>query len=129
MKERIELSLEQFGKLKAIEFNISGLADIRGPGVYMYCAGDEAVYVGASRKVVGRILARNHHIADGLDAASSLLIFPCADWKTAQALETVMITTLRPRLNRRNYKTLRAREVANRLGITLDRAIKAYEHS
>jgi hypothetical protein len=45
----------------AIEFKLDALETIQGPGVYMYCVGDEALYIGSSRKVIGRALARNHH--------------------------------------------------------------------
>ena len=110
---------------KAIEFNLESLDTLRGPGVYMYCVGDEALYVGASRKVVGRILARNHHVTR-LSEATSLLIFPCNDWNAAKALETKIITDMRPSLNHRNYKMLPGKELADKLGVTAQAAVHMY---
>ena len=56
------LDIKKFSHLQAIEFKTDALDILRGPGVYMFCEGDRALYIGASRKVIGRILARNHKL-------------------------------------------------------------------
>jgi glyoxylate carboligase len=111
---------------KAIEFKIDALATLRGPGVYMYCEGDNALYIGASRKVLGRILGRNHHIKSGLESATSLLIFPCASWADAKKLESCMIAECAPKINQRNGAMVRAQSLCNALGMTPQSVIQAY---
>lgn len=110
---------------KAIEFNLDSLTVLRGPGVYMYCKGDLALYIGASKKVAGRILARNHHVTR-LNEATSLLIFPCKDWETAKALESEMIGELRPELNMRNGRYYKANKIADRFGTTSHHIVNQY---
>src|SRR5579863_1753559 len=133
------MDLTEFISLQAIEFKLDALDVLRGPGVYLYCAGDEALYIGASRKVVayldavcasrkvvGRVLARNHHIGKDLQSATSLLIFPCKDWQSAKALESKLIGDLKPRLNMRNGALYRARQVSEALGVSPHRIVNAY---
>ena|SRR5579863_1636427 len=120
------MDLTEFISLQAIEFKLDALDVLRGPGVYLYCAGDEALYIGASRKVIGRVLARNHHIGKDLQSATSLLIFPCKDWQSAKALESKLIGDLKPRLNMRNGALYRARQVSEALGVSPHRIVNAY---
>ena len=111
---------------QAIEFKLDSLEVLRGPGVYMYCVEDKAIYIGASRKVVGRILARNHHRSAELSAATSLIVFPCMTWKEATELESKLIADLRPELNMRNGKYYRAKQIAEQFGTTSQHIVNNY---
>jgi hypothetical protein len=94
-------------------------------GAYMYCVGDKALYIGASRKVVGRILARNHHVK-GLEVATSLLVFPCKTWQEAKDLESCLCAECRPELNMRNGAIVRAQKVCAALGLSSQQVIHQY---
>ena len=111
---------------KAIDFNLEATAALRGPGVYAYLNGDKAVYVGSSKKVIGRALGRNHHLLKELASATSLLVFPCKDWEEAKALESQMICDLRPALNMRNGKMYRAKDLSQALGTTTQHVVHQY---
>jgi excinuclease UvrABC nuclease subunit len=113
-------------KRKAIEFDSSSLAILRSPGVYMYVRNDEAIYVGAAHKVLGRALARNHHKRAGLLIGTSLILFPCDTYEEAKQLEKELITDLKPVKNQRNGKTLVAQHLAEQLGITAQAACSQY---
>ena len=120
------MDIEKFSHLQAIEFKTDALDILRGPGVYVYCEGDLALYVGASKRVSGRVLARNHHIGKGLEAATSLLIFPCENWKQARELEDEIIAELRPRLNMRSLTNAPAKRAARLLGNTTQATQRMY---
>ena len=120
------LDIKKFSHLQAIEFKTDALDILRGPGVYMFCEGDRALYIGASRKVIGRILARNHHRLKELGSATSLLIFPCKEWSETKTLESCLIAECQPILNMRNGATIRAQKVCAALGITPQTVINQY---
>jgi len=111
---------------KAIEFKLDALETLRGPGVYMYVEGDKALYVGASKHVIGRVFARNHHVKQALSSATSMLIFPCDSWPDAQKLEACMIADLDPVLNKRGGAMVRARKICQALGITPEAFVNLY---
>ena len=120
------MTLEDFKGMHAIEFPLDALAILHSPGVYMYCAGDRALYVGASKRISGRILARNHHRKSELKSATSLLIFPCQSWQEANALESCLCAECRPQLNMRNGAMVRAKRVCESLGMTAQSVIHQY---
>lgn len=105
------------------------LASLNGPGVYMYVRDDRAIYIGSSKSVIGRPLARNHHkrkqFREHLEGAS-LLIFPTVSFDRAKQLEAEMCATLKPILNQRNAKMTPAKQLASLLGITPHAAASAY---
>jgi hypothetical protein len=111
---------------QAIEFKIDALGVLRGPGVYLFVRGDVAVYCESSKKVVGRILARNHHEINHLMEADSLLIFPCRDHNDAKKLESEIIALLMPKHNQRNCKAAIARDFSGTFGMTDSAFIRAY---
>ena len=110
----------------ALEFDLKATETLRGPGVYAYLTGDTAIYVGCSKKVVGRALARNHHLLKELAEATSLMIFPCKDLPSAKELEMQMISDLQPKLNMRRDRLWRARKVCGVLGSTAQSVLHQY---
>lgn len=103
---------------KAIEFGNQGLKTLRSAGVYMYVLDDQAIYIGAAQKVLGRALARNHHRLPELLRGTSLILFPCDTYTEAKELEKELITDLNPVYNQRNGKMTIAKRLAQKLGIT-----------
>ena len=113
-------------KREAIEFTNEGLATLRSSGVYMYVRADEAIYIGAAKKVLGRALARNHHKLPELLTGTSLILFPCKTYEEAKELEKQLISELNPMYNERNGKMTIAERLAAQLGITPSAACAQY---
>ena len=111
---------------RAIEFSNEALNTLRSPGVYMYVLEDRAIYIGASEKMLGRALARNHHKLPELLTAASLILFPCATYEEAKRLEKEAISQLKPMYNERNGKMTIAKRLAQQLGITPAAACTQY---
>lgn len=105
---------------KAIEIDAKGLEILWGPGVYMYLAGDLALYVGSAAKLGERALGKGHHRAKEFSRATSVILFPCASIHEAIKLEATLIDDLRPRHNCTNSKQIE--DVAAQLGINAQRA-------
>jgi hypothetical protein len=107
----------------AIEFDVAALEILRSPGVYIYVKDDRAIYIGASRSMIGRALARNHHRRKDLLAGASLLLFPCKDLHEARRLEEQMIGELRPVCNERGGW----KHAADLLGVTYHTVCNTYK--
>ena len=120
------MGLDTFRGKQAIEFKLEALSTLRGPGAYMYVVDDTAIYIGASRKVIGRVLARNHDRREAFYGATSLLIFPCDSWAEAKELESCLIAECYPKLNMRNGAQKRAEKVCRALGVTPHHVITQY---
>jgi excinuclease UvrABC nuclease subunit len=71
------------------------------PGVYTFYRGDEALYVGSSRRLISRISNPNHEAATrSLDECTNITIQICKTELEARELEQEFICLLKPRYNK-----------------------------
>ena len=120
------MTIEEFKGMQAIEFTLPSLSILMGPGAYVYCVGDTAIYVGSSKKVANRMFARNHDKREEFKRATSVLILPCETWADAEELESELTATLQPELNIRNMRVPRAKSLAKLLGNGLQATASMY---
>src|ERR1700676_4852668 len=71
------------------------------PGVYTFWKGQEALYVGSSRRLISRISNPNHEAANkSMNECTSINIQICKNELEARELEQEFIWHLKPRYNK-----------------------------
>ena len=87
------------------DFNGDALRQLCKPCVYVFLKDDLVLYVGRSRRGLRRIFDMAHKAARiALEECTSFRIFPCVDNESSQKLEDVLISRLRPNMNKAGRK-------------------------
>lgn len=112
--------LEILSKSRGVTFTGGELLSFHSPCVYIVLRGDLPVYVGFSRRGLGRVLDHRHHVLrTKLEPADQVQVWFTDSASTAKALERMLIQTLKPLHNQQNRHESAA--LAARLGVTSSR--------
>jgi hypothetical protein len=80
----------------------TALQEAQSPIVYMFIAGGQVKYIGASAKGLGRPFGPHHRLRGiACNDGDALLYFPAPSWSEAQQIERTLIAAIRPEWNTR----------------------------
>jgi hypothetical protein len=82
------------------KFRGDDLRLLRGPGVYVCIENGKALYVGSSKRLLGRI-GGVHLRGNIIDTCWEVLLYPCVSLVAARQLEAILIKDMSPPSNQR----------------------------
>lgn len=80
-------------------FNGNDFRDLLSPGVYVFLKDDIPLYVGMSKRLLGRIGNKHSQAALAIIECTKVLIYPCRSVDRAKKLELFLISRMKPKYN------------------------------